>query len=229
MALIFKQIGALVRKDIALVLNRRSLYFTLWRALWIPIIFSIYMSFILRVYWPKETYGIGSPTPIRTLNDAMNTATGGRNTLVFVNSINSGGDIDKVIQLIAEPVQAAGKTVKIFNNYTNLVETCRSTLQGTTKCYGAVVFNSSPKEGPDGVWNYTLKADATFGTNMYVQKTNNDAEIYQLPLQRAVDMAIATVNVSGTASSLPAQVDEYRMYSRTFECHKTNINQHLHR
>jgi hypothetical protein len=216
MTLIFKQIGALVRKDLALILNRRSFYFTLWRAFWIPIIFSMYMSFILRVYWPKETYGIGSPTPIRTLKDAMNTATGGRNTLVFINSINSGGDIDKVIQIIAQPVQAAGKTVKIFNNYTNLVETCRSTLQGTTKCYGAVVFNSSPKEGPDGIWNYTLKADATFGTNIYVQKTNNDAEIYQLPLQRAVDMAITAVNSTGTSTPLPAQVDEYRMYSRTF-------------
>jgi ATP-binding cassette subfamily A (ABC1) protein 3 len=217
MVLIFKQIGALVRKDLALVLNRRSRFFTLWRALWIPIIFATYMSFILRVYWPKETYGIGSPTPIQTLKDAMNTATGGRNTLVFVNSINSGGDIDKVIQLIAEPVQAAGKTVKIFNNYTNLVETCRSTLQGTTKCYGAVVFNSSPKEGPDGIWNYTLKADATFGTNIYVQKTNNDAEIYQLPLQRAVDMAITAVNSTGTSTPLPTQVDEYRMSSRSIE------------
>jgi hypothetical protein len=200
MALIFKQIGALVRKDLALVLNRRSRFFTLWRALWIPIIFATYMSFILRVYWPKETYGIGSPTPIQTLKDAMNTATGGRNTLVFVNSINSGGDI-----------------VKIFNNYTNLVETCRSTLQGTTKCYGAVVFNSSPKEGPDGIWNYTLKADATFGTNIYVQKTNNDAEIYQLPLQRAVDMAITAVNSTGTSTPLPTQVDEYRMSSRSIE------------
>jgi hypothetical protein len=143
----------------------------------------------------------------------MGAATGGRNTLVFVNSIASGGDIDKVIQLIAEPVQASGKTVKIFNNYTDLVETCRSTLQGTTKCYGAVIFNSSPKEGPGGIWNYTLKADATFGTNIFVQQTNNDVEIYQLPLQRAVDIAITTVNATGTASALPAQVDEYRMYS----------------
>jgi hypothetical protein len=101
--------------------------------------------------------------------------------------------------------------------YVSFGQYTRSTLQGTTKCYGAVVFNSSPKEGPDGIWNYTLKADATFGTNIYVQKTNNDAEIYQLPLQRAVDMAITAVNSTGTSTPLPTQVDEYRMSSRSIE------------
>ena len=208
--LLLRQVAVLVRKDLLLVFNPKSRAITIWRAFTIPIVFAIYMSFLLRVYWPKEQYGVGSPHPVRSLQDAMEAATGGRNTLVLVNSASSGGEIDHVIQLLAQSVQTSGKIVKIVNDDTELIETCRSTLQGTTKCYGAVVFNSSPKEGPDGLWNYTLRADAALGVNINVAKSTNDAEIYQLPLQRAVDMAIATVNSTRDAVMLPTEVDEYR-------------------
>jgi ATP-binding cassette subfamily A (ABC1) protein 3 len=209
--LLLRQIAVLVRKDLLLLFNPKSRATTIWRAFIIPIVFAIFMSFLLRVYWPKEQYGIGSPNPVRSLRDAMEAATGGRNTLVLVNSVSSGGDIDKVVQLLAQSVQSSGKTVKLLNNDTELIETCRSTLQGTTKCYGGVVFNSSPKEGSGGLWNYTLRADAAFGGNIDVARSTNDAEIYQIPLQRAVDIAITTVNSTGDAVALPTSVNEYRM------------------
>ena len=211
MVLLFRQIAVLVRKDLLLFFSPKTLTSTIWRAFIIPIVFACYMSIILKVYWPKENYGVGSPNQIRALPDAMNLATGGRNTLVLVNSISSGGDIDRVIQLIAQPVQSSGRVVEILNDDSLLIETCRSTLQGTTNCYGAVIFNSSPKEGPGGLWNYTLRADAAFGTNIDVGKSTNDVEIYQIPLQHAVDAAIATVNSTGDAVALPSRVDEYRM------------------
>ncbi len=202
---------ALAHKDLLLLFNPKSRLTTLWRAVWIPLIFTAYMSFILKVYWPKEQYGIGSPTAVRSLSDAMQLATGGRNTLVLVNSVSPGGDIDHAIQLITQSLSGSGKTIKIFNDSIDMIQTCQSSLQGTTKCFGAVVFNSSPKEGPYGLWNYTIRSDAAFGTNVDMSKTTNDVEIYQLPLQRAVDEAIATVNSNGGAVALPP-VDEYRRY-----------------
>ena len=220
--LLFKQIAALVQKDLLLLFNPKSRITTLWRALWIPLVFSAYMSFILKVYWPKEQYGIGSPTQVRSLRDAMQLATGGRDTLVLVNSFSPGGDIDQVIQLITEPLDSSGKTVKIFNASIDMIEACQSSLQGTTKCYGAVVFNSSPKEGPYGLWNYTIRSDASFGTNVDMSKTTNDVEIYQIPLQRAVDAAIATINSTGDAIALPT-VDEYRMYDLCLSFHRANM------
>jgi hypothetical protein len=222
MKLLLRQIGVLVEKDLYLLFNPKSRISTLWRAQWIPIIFAMYMSFILKVYWPKEEYGIGAPTQVRSLADAMHHTTGGRDTFVMVNPVNPGGDIDRVIQLIAQPLKSSGKTIKITNDVIDMIQTCQSSLQGTTKCFGAVVFNSSPKEGPWGVWNYTIRSDASFGVNVDMRKTTNDVEIYQIPLQRTIDAAIATVNSTGDAVAL-ASVDEYRMYPTHLESYTANI------
>jgi ATP-binding cassette, subfamily A (ABC1), member 3 len=210
MGLLLRQIGALVRKDLLIMFNRRGARIsTIWRAWIIPVVFALYMGILLKVYWPKEEYGIGKPSQVLSLPDAMLAAKGGRNTLALVNSVSPEGDIDRVIELISREVPE-GKTVKTFDNHFDLIETCRSSLQGTTKCFGAVVFNSSPNEGNGGIWNYTLRGDASFGTNVDVRKTTNDPQIYQLPLQRAVDTAIAKVNSSGDAVTLPSIVDGYR-------------------
>ncbi len=138
----------------------------------------------------------------------MQIAEGGRDTVALVNSVSAGGDIDHVIELVAQPIRALGKTVVILDSEANLLQTCPSTLQGTTKCFGAIVFNSSPGSG--SIWNYTLRGDAAFGVNINVGKTTNDPEVYQLPLQHAVDVAIASVNSTGDAVLLPSSVDEYR-------------------
>ena len=213
MGLLLRQIDALVRKDLLLLFNRPgSRISTVWRAYIIPVVFALYMGVLLKVYWPKEQYGVGTPSQVLSLPLAMRAATGGRDTLALVNSVSAGGDIDRVIQLVSQDVQS-DKTVKIFSTSIELIETCRSSLQGTTKCYGAVEFNSSPKEGPGGIWNYTLRGDGAFGSNVDVSKALNDPQIYQLPLQRAIDAAIAKVNSTGDAVALPPEVDGYRMYS----------------
>lgn len=212
MVLLLRQIAALVRKDLLLMFNPKSALSTIVRAFWVPIIFSLYMSVIIKVYWPKENYGVGNPHQLLSLSDAMQVAKGGRDTLVFVNRFSAGGDIDHVINLVAQPIRASGKSVIVLNKTTDLLPTCPSSLQGTTKCFGAIVFNSSPKEGPGGIWNYTIRADASFGVNIDVAKTTNDPEVYHLPLQRAVDAAIATANITGDAIALPTLTNEYRRY-----------------
>jgi ATP-binding cassette subfamily A (ABC1) protein 3 len=212
MILLMRQTSVLMRKDIMLMFNPKSAFTTIVRALLLPVILALYMSVIIKVYWPKENYGVGTPHQLLSLPGAMQLAKGGRDTLVFVNGIASGGEIDRVIALIAESIKSSGKNVIILDKEVDLLPTCPSTLQGTTKCFGAVVFNSSPKEGAKGIWNYTLRADASFGVNVDVLKTNNDPDIYQLPLQRAVDAAIAAINTTGDAVPLPRIVNEYRKY-----------------
>ncbi|CZR50388.1 related to ABC transporter [Phialocephala subalpina] len=225
MGLLLRQIFALVQKDLFLFFSGpKSRLATAARALWEPVILSLYLAILLKIYWPKENYGVGQPHQLLSLPDAMQIATGGRDTVVLVNDVSAGGDIDRVINSITQPVQASGKTVVVLNKLTDLLQTCPSTLQGTTKCFGAVVFNSSPKEGPGGIWNYTLRADAAFGVNVDVGKTNNDPEVYQLPLQRAVDAAIASVNTTSDAIPLPALVDEYRTYAMVSSGTRANIS-----
>ena len=131
--------------------------------------------------------------------------------MVFVNTVGSaGGDIDKVIQQVAGPARAEGKIVQILSQEQDLLTVCRSTLRGTSACYGAAVFYGSPTEGPPGgMWNYTLRADGALGSTIFTTKTNNDQEIYPLPLQHAIDFTIATMNTTIDQATLPSEVMEY--------------------
>ena len=87
---------------------------------------------------------------------------------------------------------------------------CASSLRGVKNCYGAASFQSSPTEGDAGYWNYTLRADGNFGERIYVDQHDNDAEIYILPFQHAIDSAITALN----KSSIPSRIDEYPFTSQ---------------
>ena len=154
---------------------------------------------------------------MRSLADALADAGGGRDRVVLVNNGFTGGDIDTVIQDVASTVKATGKNVDVVDREDGLLTLCRSTLRGTSSCYGAAVFYSSPTEGPGGVWNYSLRADGGLGTKIYVTDHNNDVEIYPMPLQHAIDFSIASHNTTIDHGALPSQVYEYPYTSETQE------------
>jgi hypothetical protein len=184
--------------------------------------FIIFLSYARNLFIPPSNYGIGSATPIRTLTEGLNAAGGGRDTIAFVNNGLAGGDIDRVINVLAETSSTARKTAARLTDETELLETCRSSLRGATSCYGAIVFISSPNEGGD-IWNYTIRADGSLGEKIDVNKDTNDAEIYLLPLQRAVDMAIASINTTIDQAALPSTVLEYPYTSITQEQRNVDI------
>jgi ATP-binding cassette, subfamily A (ABC1), member 3 len=78
-----------------------------------------------------------------------------------------------------------------------------------------VIFTASPTEGAGGLWNYTIQADGALGNTINVGSNSNDAEIYLLPLQRAVDYAIASINTTINYAALPSAVLEYSYTSLT--------------
>lgn len=173
------------------------------------------ISYAKNFFVPPSQYGIGSATPIRSLSSALSASSGNHDKVVFVNNGLTGGDIDAVIQDVSAQVRAAGKTAEVVQQNNDLLTSCASSLRGATACYGAVVFHSSPTEGSSGTWNYTLRADGAFGERIFVDRTDNDVEIYVLPLQRAIDLAI--ISVSGNTSSSSSQVDEYPFTNMTTE------------
>lgn len=167
---------------------------------------------------PPVTYGVGEPHPIRSLQWGLDNASGGRKNLVFVNNGYSGGQIDQVIDAVTS--QLTGHQITKLNSSTTLTTICRSSLRGVTPCYGAVVFGSSPTEGnsTNGVrkWNYTIRADGSLGAaNLNVALDTNDAEVYLMPVQRAVDFAIASLNSSISQTALNTQTEEYVFTSLT--------------
>lgn len=152
---------------------------------------------------------------MRTIEKALNLAGGGRNTLALVNNGFTGGDIENVINQVVDLARASGKNVQILNQEVELLTTCRNSLRGASHCIAGVVFYSSPSEGPGGIWNYTLRADDALGQKIDVKSTGNDQEIYVIPLQHAIDAAIASRNLTADHPAIPDQVLEYVFTSLT--------------
>lgn len=171
---------------------------------------TIARSYARNLFVIPSTYGIGQPTPVRSLTDALDFVTGGRNKLIFVNNGFTGGDIAQVIDQVAEPVKLNDHIeVDIVSSETELRNLCRSSLRGVSTCIAAAVFYSSPNEGPGGLWNYSIRADGALGVKINVDKSTNDEQVYLLPLQHSIDWAIARLNSTVDQNALPDQVRFY--------------------
>ncbi|KAI1327391.1 ABC transporter [Xylariaceae sp. FL0255] len=224
MAGFLRQTWTLTAKNFKIVVVRHPLS-TVIRAFVLPVILAAFLSFARNLFTTPADFGISDPHAVRSLENALQAATStGRDTVVFVNSGLAGGDIDQVIDTLADTVTGAGKNVVRLTQVANLTTVCPSSLRGSSYCYGAVVFNSSPKEGDGGIWNYTLRADGYLGNTIYVDKTTNDGQIYTLPLQRAVDAAIA--NIDSDATPLPSTTNEYPFTDLTEEERQQQVRQH---
>ena len=116
---------------------------------------------------------------------------------------------------MGDQIKAAGVTVKVLSQPEDLLTTCRSSIRGVSSCYGAAVFYSSPTEGTGGIWNYSLRADGGLGNKIVTTNAENDQEVYALPLQHAIDFAIADLNATIDHSSVPSRVYEYPYTTQT--------------
>lgn len=202
---LYSQIWALTEKTLKIIITRHTVS-TIYSALVLPIVLTVYLGIGQKFTQPNDKFGIGSPSDIFSLDNALSKSDGGRNTVVFVNSGHTGGDIERVISSVSGTVKGAGKNATIIQDESDLGYACRSTIRGTSNCFGAVVFYSSPHEGSDGFWNYTLRADGGLGGSFQTDNDDNDAQIYALPLQRAVDSAIAGLK---SGSSFPGTTQQY--------------------
>jgi ATP-binding cassette, subfamily A (ABC1), member 3 len=216
-----QQSWTLTRKNILIAAGRHA-FPTSIRAFILPIAFMIFLSYARNIFVPPSIYGIGSPNPIRTLAQGLDASSGGHDTLAFVDNGFTGGDIDRVINNAAASANGKVKVVQLGNE-SALLDSCKSSLRGASHCYGVIVFQSSPTEGIGGLWNYTIRADGAFGAKIDVGKTTNDVEIYLLPLQRAVDYAIAGLNTTIDQSAVPSTVLEYPYTSLTQAQQNTSI------
>ena len=209
-----RQVWTLIKKNILIAFIRRP-WTSPSRVLALPVTLVLFLVSVRNLGVPPSTFGIGSPTPVRSVVEAMNAASGGRKTVVFVNGGMVGGDVDRVIQRVADPLRQAGKTVTILAKADDLLDVCPTAVRGVSPCYAAAVFHSSPKEGPGGRWNYTLRADFGLNLRVNVHRSTNDMELFGIPLQHAIDFAIASLNSTINQSVLPVQVMEYPYTSKT--------------
>lgn len=85
------------------------------------------------------------------------------------------------------------------------------------------MFYASPTEGSGGQWNYSLRADGGLGNKIETTNANNDQQIYVIPLQHAIDFAIAAQNGSIDQAAIPEEVNEYPFTSETQAQRATRI------
>ncbi|KIL92057.1 hypothetical protein FAVG1_04463 [Fusarium avenaceum] len=218
--LFFKQIVTLMGKNLRILLFRH-LALCIWMAFILPIFLAALFSFTKNLLIPPAVFGIGQPASVMSLSDAIGKASNnGRQKLVLINNNLSGGDIDQVFDSVRQQFDDAAKSAEVdfeivrVKDEDELTGNCPSNLRGVSRCFGAIVMTSSPDEGTGGIWNYTIRDDGAFGlapVKFNIDKTN-DQQVYIIPLQHAVDTAIAGLN--GSSSSLD-KVQEYPYTSLT--------------
>ncbi|KAK7422996.1 hypothetical protein QQX98_001286 [Neonectria punicea] len=219
MWLLCRQIWTLAVKDFRIILYRRW-FSTLVRALLFPLLFVIFLSYAKNLFFPPAHYGIGETSAIRSLSEAVDAASGQRDRLVFINSGFTDGDIDRVISNVITPLKNTSVNTWVLEHERELGTACRSSGRGSSRCIAAAVFYSSPSEGNGGVWNYSLQTDGTFGSKVDTGATSNDAQIYTLPLQHAIDFAIGHIDSEATSET----VFEYPFTSQTNKERKDDVN-----
>lgn len=198
MALI-RQTWTLMRKNLRRILFRRP-FVVFFMAFFVPIILSLFFSFARNLFVPPATFGIGSVRPVMPFNQALQRGSEvGRTKLILINNGHTGGNIDKVLDDVADAVQSANAGVGVVraSDESHLLTECPSSLRGVTPCFNAIVFRSSPDEGSGGIWNYTIRTDASFFQETYriqIDKGDNVEQVYMIPTQHLVDQAIAKIS-----------------------------------
>ncbi|KAF5007600.1 hypothetical protein FDECE_6086 [Fusarium decemcellulare] len=218
---LWRQTNTLANKNFTLIYSRHF-NTTIYAAFLLPIIWTLYLGIFQNIGNQTSEFGDAQTRVIRSLKDGLNAADNTRDTVVFVDNGFTGGDIEKVIKSLSDEVNSAGKTVSRKSNPNDMPSVCRSSFMGSTNCYGAVVFHSSPDEGDGGIWNYTLRGDFSLGGGFKYKDDNNDAQVYTLPLQLAVDSAIASLNSTKDGPDL-SNSEEWPFTSETDKERKDRV------
>ncbi|KAL9582677.1 MAG: hypothetical protein Q9212_003161, partial [Teloschistes hypoglaucus] len=202
MPVFLRQVWTLVQKGLLVAAVRRPIS-TPIRAIILPLAIVLIVSYAQFFFNPPQHFGVGEPRPVLSLSDAVARSSGGRNAIAFVDNGLTNGDVSAIIEEVAKPFRKAGKSVHTLAQESDLLNTCPSSHKGTTNCFGAVVFHSSPTQPVEGgVWNYTIRSDTSLGGLFDVTSPSNDAQIYLVPLQRAVDLAIASRTTAPSQGTL---------------------------
>ncbi|KAF2688847.1 P-loop containing nucleoside triphosphate hydrolase protein [Lentithecium fluviatile CBS 122367] len=209
MNLMLRQTWALTRKNLTIICLRRPIS-TLIRALIIPLAVVLLVSFSKEFFASPQNWGISSQHTIRSLKDGL-AAAEGRDIVGFVDYGMRGGEVASVIDALSKTIIDAGKTPKIYNDTQQLTQECANDNKGVSKCYGAVVFLSSPEEGTTisekGTWNYTVKSSVlAYEAAADVSSDVNGPELYILPLQLAVDAEIVAQSKPNGSSNFPSTI-----------------------
>ncbi|KAF1964765.1 hypothetical protein BU23DRAFT_491578 [Bimuria novae-zelandiae CBS 107.79] len=194
MALFARQIRVLAVKTLRITLIRHWVATPL-RALVVPIFIALFLSLTKNFLSTDSHYGIGTPHQIQALSSAFSRATGRRNSVVFV-AAPSNGEIKRVIETVTASLSNPSIQVRTIEHEAELGAACNASIRGASKCLATATIHSSPSQGLGSSWNYSIRADTNLRQTFLVDSDSNDAQIYIIPLQHAIDSAIVRSTVT---------------------------------
>ncbi|GIZ45007.1 hypothetical protein CKM354_000819100 [Cercospora kikuchii] len=204
------QTWTLTEKDLLLIVRRRWLS-TFIRALAFPVVLTVILASIKNWIHNDGGYGIGTPSPIRSLPEAFNAVGDARKKFVIVDRGLQGDDIRYIIDQLRDMANNGGRTVTMLTDDYQIPGVCPSSSKGVTDCFAAVDFWGSPADGPDQLFNYTIWQDSVI-SGARVDRDDNAVQLYTLPLQRQIDSLISERN---NGSRLPDTILQYPFTSTT--------------
>ncbi|ANB15377.1 ATP-binding cassette multidrug transporter PDR5 [Sugiyamaella lignohabitans] len=105
-------------------------------------------------------------------------------------------EVHRIMNIVLKGIPE--ENIKFLDNPTDILNVCRENLRGTSRCYGAVEWNRIDLKTQ--TYNYTLRGNS--GLNyVNVGGSQSSGDVFVLPLQFAIDKAIANFTV--TPQSLP--------------------------
>jgi hypothetical protein len=183
----FRQTWALTKKTLLITIGRHWPS-TLLRGILLPVAFVVLLANLKNFIIAHNGFGISSPVPVSSLADNVLE----NQKFVVVQPPGLGADVARVVDTIVHPLRATNTQLVFLSDENDLVSTCLESIQGSSNCFAAIVFNDSPLTvGKHGAWNYTFRSDAALtGSTFYSNSHGTDQERVYLPLQVAVDNAI---------------------------------------
>lgn len=167
------------------------------RCFLLPIGYGVFLAVAQTFLLKPNNYGIGSPVPIRPLNEAFD----GSLTLVWADATNgarSPTPQDIMAHITRDFNSRQLGAIKRMNSPSDIPSACPQNFNLYSECFAAVAFNSWPtSENGSLPLNYTIRADGGLAY-IDVVKHTSDYELRLLPLQFAVDQAIIELTTGNT-------------------------------
>ncbi|RDA94986.1 hypothetical protein CP533_0160 [Ophiocordyceps camponoti-saundersi (nom. inval.)] len=192
-----RQTWVLCRKNLLLIAIRRPLSFLLL-TYGIPLAVLALLLSLPNFFSLHNSYGIGSPSPIRSLADTV------QKKLVVVKPSYLGPDVDRVVENFTRPLDKG--LLRFIEDENELLTLCLANSRGVSDCHAAIIFRDSPETTSlvreplsdkvnDHTWQYLIRADPASNTFDVHQHRSDQEDIY-LPLQLAVNNAITGSSVT---------------------------------
>lgn len=126
------QTWTLTKKDLLLVARRRW-FSTFIRAVAFPIVLTVILASVKNWIHNNGGYGIGEPSPIRTLPEAFDAVGSQRPNFVIVDRGLPGEDVKFVIDQLSSMARDGNRNVQMVKTSDEITNACPSSSKGVSR------------------------------------------------------------------------------------------------